>query len=82
MKFEQLIDKYKYNNKKKKRIKTHLRAKHNTKQKLKLGALLFQINEIVFLNFKLYETVTIRFLRQDDSDDFITNFNKRLNSLK
>lgn len=51
------------------------------KKKLKLGAIIFEINEIFLGEFLIYEIVDIRYIKQDNTQTDELNLTNRLNKL-
>ncbi len=85
MKFDQLLKKnlHKIQNKQLiKKIINIFNLKIINREKLKLGAITFDIKEVKIGNFKLTEIIDIRFIRQDNTFEDSIKIDVRLNALK
>lgn len=85
MNFEQLLKKKPFKFKTtqlNKKISKSIDLKTSNKEKLKLGALVFEIKEIKFGEFTLTETVDIRFTKQDNTFEDSLKIDTRLDALK
>lgn len=63
-------------------VKYHFELVAWKRQKLKLGAIVFEIKEITFAEVILYEEAEIRYIRQDTSEDDALKIENRLEAIK
>jgi len=63
-------------------VRYHFRLVAWKRQKLKLGAIVFEIKEIVFAEVILHEEPEIRFIRQDTSEEDSLKIENRLEAIK
>jgi hypothetical protein len=59
-----------------------LKLKEYHIQKLKIGSLTFEIKEHLFLGFKIFEIIDIRYTKQDNTQEDSYKIDNRLNALK
>jgi len=85
MNFERLLKKnlHKINNVTiVKKITNHFKLKMVNREKLKLGAITFEIKQIKIGDFKISETIDIRFIRQDNTFEDSLKIDSRIEALK
>lgn len=62
-------------------LKYQIKVYQLKKQKLKLGAIVFEIKEITLCDIVLYEEVDIRYIRQDNTDSDNLKIENRLKAI-
>lgn len=62
-------------------LKYQIKVYQLKKQKLKLGAIVFEIKEITLCDIVLYEEVDIRYIRQDNTDTDNLKIENRLKAI-
>ena len=63
-------------------ILNYLRNRHSLLQKLKLGSISFDINTITISGFIIFESLEMRFTKQDSTLDYSNQLKSRLDSLR
>ena len=79
---KKITSKVDLNNSRNLKIFSFLKIKFTNKEKLKLGSIIFEIKEITFAGFKIFENFEMRYINQDTTREDSLRIDNKLNSLK